>query len=111
MTRPICRCGFLNCTDAQQGKFGFDRLPALDNSNIEFSIILTHPIGRKEPVKVDLQMGFLGLGKWTFEIDMATDATEARRKLDVEMEVTEELKQKRLVCWGVASQLFIGTCA
>lgn len=43
-------------------------------------------------------MGFLGLGKWNFEIDMATDATEARRKLDVEMEVTEELKQKRLVC-------------
>jgi hypothetical protein len=42
-------------------------------------------------------MGFMGLGKWTYEVDKAADATESRRKLDVEIEETEEMRQKKLV--------------
>lgn len=51
-----------------------------------------------EPVPIGNQLGFMGLGKWTYEVDKAADATETRRKLDVEVEETEEMRQKKLVC-------------
>jgi hypothetical protein len=47
-------------------------------------------------------MGFMGLGKWTYEVDKAADATESRRKLDVEIEETDEMRQKKLVCRELA---------
>jgi hypothetical protein len=50
-----------------------------------------------EPIKVATTQYMLGLGKMTEYVEMCQDATKDRKKLEIEMEETPELKRKREV--------------
>ncbi|KAJ7992393.1 hypothetical protein DPEC_G00278060 [Dallia pectoralis] len=50
--------------------------------------------GRTDPVPIILKYDVMGMGRMEMELDVAEDATEKRKVLEVEKEVTEELQQK-----------------
>ncbi|XP_064397763.1 G patch domain-containing protein 8-like isoform X2 [Halichondria panicea] len=50
--------------------------------------------GRVEPVPIELKEDHMGLGRWTMELEQAQDATEKRKLLEAEKEITEDLLQQ-----------------
>ena len=57
--------------------------------------------GRVEPVPFELKDDHLGLGRWAMELEQAADATEKRKQMEAEKEVTAERVEKykvSLVC-------------
>eukprot|EP00123_Amoebidium_parasiticum_P001388 comp12458_c0_seq1/m.7393 comp12458_c0_seq1/g.7393 ORF comp12458_c0_seq1/g.7393 comp12458_c0_seq1/m.7393 type:complete len:412 (-) comp12458_c0_seq1:338-1573(-) len=51
--------------------------------------------GIKDPIRYDDQLQRMGLGKWQQDMDMAGQALAERRKLDTEVEETEERRARR----------------
>ena len=52
------------------------------------------PPGRVDPVPIEMKDDHMGLGRWTMELEQAQDATEKRKQLEAEKELTEDLIQQ-----------------
>lgn len=50
--------------------------------------------GRVDPVPFEMKDDHMGLGRWTLELELAQDATEKRRQMEAEKELTDDLMEK-----------------
>ena len=53
--------------------------------------------GRTDPVYLRVKDDQMGLGFWEMEVEQAVDATDKRRQMEIEKDVTPELVQKYAV--------------
>jgi hypothetical protein len=58
---------------------------------------MLYSVGIVEPIRAVSSQSMLGLGKLTEYVEMCTDATKDRKKLEIELEETPELLRKRQV--------------
>lgn len=50
--------------------------------------------GRRDPVPFEMKDDNMGLGRWQMELEQAQDATEKRKQLEIEKEITPDLIEK-----------------